>query len=142
MVENDFTRFEIQEDTDFSQGIPSLKEITLLHIRKISAICCNELSKGYWQERPIKVGGGITIMKTYHPDQRAIFCNSVDFLLWIVLPTADETFKTKYKDLKSDNSDQWEGKLDERKEIFKEINLMFERTNYFDSMTGKTERGK
>lgn len=141
MENNVFDGFSVQEEDDFTQGIPSLKEIALLHIRRISSICCGELTKGYWQDRPVKVGGGIAIMKTYHPDQRAAFCNAVDFLLWIVLPNADTTFKEKYKDI-TDDTDDWEKKLKKRQEIFKEINLMFDRINYFDSMQGQTERGK
>src|SRR3990167_9913248 len=95
MVDPDFSGFEIKEETDFQQGIPSLKDIALMHIRKISALCCNEFTKGYWDEKPLKVGGGIAIMKTYHPDQRAVFCNAVDFLTWIVYPFADSMFTQK-----------------------------------------------
>lgn len=140
---DEFSGFDIQEESDFMQKIASLKEIALIHIRKISEICCSEFTKGYWQEKPVKVGGGIAIMKTYHEDQRAVFCNAVDFLLWIVYPNSDEAFKEKYKDLKDDTDDkEWESKIKKRKEIFREINLMFNRTNYFDTMSGRTERSK
>lgn len=134
--------FSVQDEGDFSQGIPSIKEIALLHIRKISQICCSEFTKGYWEERPIKVGGGIAVMRTYHEDNRAVFCNSVDFLLWIVLPYSDSDFKTKYKDFDEGEEEDWDKKIKKRKKIFKEITLMFERTNFFDAMSGKTEKSK
>lgn len=130
--------FSVQEEGEFNQAVPSLKEICLIHIRKISEICCSEFTKGYWEEKPIKIGGGIAITRTYKTDQRAVFCNAVDFLLWIVFPMADSTFKDKYKEVKDDKTD-WEEKLKERKEIFKEINLMFERKSFFDTQQGKTE---
>lgn len=135
--------FNVQDEGDFTNAIPSIKEIALLHIRKISQICCSEFSKGYWEERPIKVGGGIAVMRTYHEDNRAVFCNSVDFLLWIVIPYSDSTFKEKYKGFADDTDNKdWDNKIKKRKEIFREITLMFERTNFFDSMSGKTERSK
>lgn len=133
--------FNVQDDADFSQGVPSLKEIALIHIRKISDICCNEFTKGYWEEKPVKVGGGIAITKKYNPDQRAVFCNSVDFLLWLIYPTSDNDFKTKYKleEYKTEEKKEWEAKIEERKKIFIDIMLMFNRTNYFDSQSGRTE---
>lgn len=130
--------FTIQDGDDFGTAVPSLKEVALLHIRKISGICCLEFTKGYWEEKPVKVGGGIAVMRVYHPDQRAVFCNSVDFLLWLVYPMSDDDFKKKYKDWKEDKT-EWEEKLEERKEIFKEINIMFNRVKFFDSMSGHTE---
>lgn len=141
--------FSVQEEGGFNDKVPSLKEIILLHIKKISGICCGEFSKGYWEERPIKVGGGIAIMRRYRPDQRAAFSNAVDFLLWLVYPLSDDTFKNKYKpednkeEKTEDNKEEkvnWEKILKERKEIFREINLMFERTNFFDMKSGQTEK--
>lgn len=133
--------FDVTEEGSFGDNIPSLKEIALIHIRKISGICCGEFSKGYWEERPIKVGGGIAVMRRYVPDQRAVFCNSVDFLLWLVFPMSDKDFKDKYKDFKDKTEDKidWEVRLETRKEIFKQINIMFSRYNFFDSQQGKTE---
>ena len=132
--------FDVKEEGDFTQGVPSIKEIALLHIRKISAISCLEFTRGYWDEKPIKVGSGIAVMKTYHPDQRAVFCNSVDFLLWIVFPYGDTDFKGKFKTFSDENNPDWEARLKKSKEIFREISLMFERTNFFDSQSGRTER--
>lgn len=141
MEDNIFSGFNVQEEGDFSQGVPSLKEIALMHIRKISQICCAEFSKGYWEEKPLKVGGGIAMTRTYHPDMRAVFCNAVDFLVWIVYPTSDSDFKAKAEGITEDEKDL-DKKLAERKKIFREVNLMFERTNFFDSQAGKTERGR
>lgn len=134
--------FSIQEEGDFGNKVPSLKEIALIHIRKISDICCNEFTPGRWEEKPIKVGGGIAITKKYVPDQRAVFCNAVDFLLWLVYPYADETFKEKYKlkEHKSDLTDKnWEEKLEKRQKIFIDLMIMFENTNFFDVRSGQKE---
>lgn len=137
--------FDVQEEGDFGQNIASLKEIALIHIRKISGICCNELIKGYWEEKPVKVGGGIAIMRRYNPDGRATFCNAVDFLLWIVAPLADTDFKTKYlsKELNfftdENNKVDWDKRLKHRQEIFRDINVMFNRCNFFDSHSGQSE---
>lgn len=130
--------FTIQDSEDFGGAVPSLKEVALLHIRKISAICCEEFTKGYWENKPVKVGGGIAVMKTYHQDQRAVFCNAVDFLLWLVCPMGDDDFKKKYLEWKGEKTDLDE-KLEERKEVFRQINIMFNRSKFFDSMSGKTE---
>lgn len=140
MVES-FGDFTINEEDSFNSETGGMREIILLHIRKLSGICCNELTKGYWEERPVKVGGGVSIMRTYKPDQRHAFCNAVDFLNWIVYPTADSPYKEKIDDLELE-LDNIEKKLKQRQLIFREINLMFERTNYFDSKTGQTERSK
>ena len=133
--------FSVQEEGGFSQGVPSLKEIALIHIRKISDICCNEFTKGYWEEKPVKVGGGIAITKKYNPDQRAVFCNAVDFLLWLIYPTSDKDFKDKYnlEEYKKEATTEWEAKIEERKKIFIDIMLMFNRINYFDAQQGQTE---
>lgn len=136
-----FNEFKIQDEGDFSDKVPSLKEIALLHIKKISDICCNEFTKGRWEEKPVKVGGGITITRKYIQDQRAIFCNAVDFLLWLVYPYADEKFRNTYKleETTEEEKKEWEAKIEERRKIFINIMLMFHRTNYFDSQTGQTE---
>lgn len=134
--------FNIQEEGDFGNKVPSLKEIALIHIRKISDICCNEFTPGRWEEKPIKVGGGIAITKKYIPDQRAVFCNAVDFLLWLVYPYADETFKGnhKVKEHKSDITEKdWEKKIEQRQKLFIDLMIMFENTNFFDVRSGQKE---
>ena len=134
--------FNIKEEGDFGDKVPSLKEIALIHIRKISDICCNEFTPGRWEEKPIKVGGGIAITKKYVPDQRAVFCNAVDFLLWLVYPYANDKFKEKYKVLehKSDITDKdWEAKIEKRQKIFIDLMIMFENTNFFDVRSGQKE---
>lgn len=130
--------FTIKDGDEFGTAVPSLKEVALIHIRKISGICCEEFTKGYWEEKPVKVGAGIAITRTYHQDNRAVFCNAVDFLLWLVFPMSDKEFKDKYVNFKETKT-ELDDKLAERKEIFKEINIMFNRTKYFDSLNGQTE---
>lgn len=130
--------FTIQDGDDYGGAIPSIKELALLHLRKISGLCCHEFTAGYWEEKPLKVGGGIAIMRTYHEDTRAAFCNAVDFLLWLVCPMADKDFKEKYSEWKGEGK-EWGEKIEERKQVFRKINEMFASMKFFDSMTGKTE---
>lgn len=129
--------FGVQEEGEYNNEIPSLKEIALLHIKKISEICCAEFSKGYWEERPIKVGTGISVMRIYHPDNRMVFCNAVDFLAWIVYPNSDDIFKGLVEGLADDKD--LDKRLDERKKLFQEMNKMFNRVNFFDSQSGRKE---
>lgn len=136
---NNFSGFGIQEEGEYNNEVPSLKEIALLHIKKISEICCEEFSKGYWEERPIKVGTGISVMRMYHPDGRVRFCNAVDFLAWIVYPQSDEDFRKRVDDLDKGDEKDIDKKLKERKVLFQEMNKMFDRVNYFDSQKGKSE---
>lgn len=130
--------FTIQDTDDFGGAVPSLKEVALLHIKRISNICCMEFTKGYWEEKPLKVGGGVAITRTYHPDQRAVFCNAVDFLLWIVIPMGDKVFIEKYTKWEG-KGETWEEKIEDRKKVFRDINIMFARCKFFDNMSGVTE---
>ena len=133
--------FSINDEGDYNDKVPSLKEIILLHIKRISSICCEEFIKGYWEEKPVKVGGGIAVMKKYHQDQRSVFCNAVDFLLWIVTPMGDNEFKEKYLEFENTNTDKEsiDARLKESQKIFRDINIMFNRTKFFDTMSGQTE---
>ena len=137
---NEFKDFEVQDEGSYDQGIPSLKEIVLRHISKIGEICCAEFTKGYWQDKTIKVAGGISVVSSYHEDNRLVYCNAMDFLVAIVYPNSDPAF-TKMADGLTDDEDI-DKRLKQRRNIFKEMNLMFKRTGYFDNMTGRTERTK
>lgn len=145
MVE--FGDFTINEEDAFNAETAGIKEIVLLHIKKIGGICCNEFTKGYWEERPVKVGGGVAIMRTYKPDQREAFSNAVDFLSWITYPGSDDKFKELFTEGKKfykliEGKEKIEEKVKQRQQLFIEINLMFERISFFDGKSGYTERGK
>lgn len=138
MVEN----IEFKDDSDFSpvEKTLSIKEITLRHIKKISDICCKEFRGGYWEKRPIQTNGGIIFMEIYHEDVREAYCNSIDFLMDLVYPLSDKLLKEYLQ--KNEGYDE-EGydieekevdikqKLNLKRRTFRQIHLMFERTNFW-----------
>lgn len=142
MINNTFLgNFDVQEEREYEKGVPSIKEIALMHIRKISEICCQEFTVGYWEEKPLKVGNSLVMSRVYHPDIRAVFCKAVDFLTWIVYPSSDVLFKKFIDDFNYKEQDM-EKKVEGREKIFKEMNIMFDRIRFFESKNTRTERSK
>ncbi len=127
----------------------SIREIILRHIRKISDLSCQELTESYWEERPVKIGSGVSIIKKYHPDLRCAFINAVDFLFYLIDPytTKDKKgiFKkevgklkksedSKWKSSKDESQSDWtDKKLDIQKKLFSEIMLFLNRIKFFQS---------
>lgn len=136
MVEKDFnSNVSFGDSGEYGEKTPSLKEIALIHIRKISGITCQELTKGYWQEKPLKVGTGIAITRVYHEDTRMAYINAIDFLIDIVYAYSDDTFRSYINEI--DNEEKItelsvDEKLKKRRVMFREMNKMFERMNFFD----------
>lgn len=141
MVKEDI---EVVDDEEFSYSKEgsSIKEIILRHIRKISDISCQELTASYQQEKPVKVGETLTLIKIYHPDLRLAYCNSVDFLLDILMPYSDEDFTKFHEKMEKDEEKEEEKfkgsktdwidiKLKYRRLLFGELNLMMHRINFF-----------
>lgn len=125
--------FSYSEESDYEKGESSIKEIVLRHIRKMSDLICQELTSGYFQEKPVKVGDSFTVIKVYHPDLKEAYCNAVDFLVDILYPKSDEKFKTYIDGLTDIDTLKDTAKINARRQIFKQINLFMERTNYFQS---------
>jgi len=121
----------------------SIKEIILRHIRKISDLCCQEFTGGYWEKKPIKTATGIMFMETYHQDVREAYCNSVDFLVDVIYPFADkDTELKKYLDENEKidiEQDDIKTKLKHKKKTFRQINMMFERINFWQGMESYNE---
>lgn len=136
-----FDDVEISDESDDSDEVTSIKQIALLHIKKISNIMIQELTGGYWEKKPVKTGSGIFMAQTYKPDLRAAYCNAVGFLCDIVYPNADKKFRDiadiLYKE--EDSIKDIKEKIKKFRVLFREINNMFERMNYFDSYIGRTE---
>ncbi len=127
----------------------SLKEIILRHIRKMSDISCQELTPSYWEERPVKIGAGVSLIKKYHPDLRSAFINAVDFLFSLIQPYMPKdkkgSFKkaignikksenSKWKSYKNKNQDEWvQAKLEIKQKLFSEIMLFLNLIKFFTS---------
>ncbi len=127
----------------------SLKEIILRHIRKMSDLNCQELTKSYYEKRPVKMGNSVSIIEKYHPDLREAFINATDFLFSLIqsyIPKDKKGFfkkalarikkseDSKWKNSKKETQDDWvQKKLELKKELFSEIMLFLNRIKYFSS---------
>jgi hypothetical protein len=138
----------IEDDYMSSEGIGTKEELILRHIKKISDLSVQELTPSYWEKKPISTQGGIMMSEIYHADMREAYCNAIDFLGDMIMPYADDTLKTFYKDVVEDgegllfkdavkkNTSQSEWiiiKLKLRRMLFQEINRFFERDDFFSS---------
>jgi hypothetical protein len=136
MVDINSKNFEFRDESEYEnkEGL-SIKEIILRHLRKISDICCQEFTGGYWLKKPIKTAGGIIFTETYYQDIREAYCNAIDFLIDVLYPSGDKDFK-KYVDT-NENIDKEEEDIKKRiikkRKTFKEMNLMFDRINFWTS---------
>ena len=143
-------KIEFKEESEYGQENYTLNEIILRHIRKIADICCQELTGGYWNKKPIRTQSGIVFTEEYHPDLREAYCNAIDFLVDLIYPKGDKDLKAYIKkhDKDDDNEDGKDNKDDNdlikekikrKRKIFKQINEMFERTNFFHSTDSSNE---
>ena len=130
---------EFREESEYKQEGYSMNEIILRHIRKMSDISCQEFTGGYWNKKPIKTQSGVMFTEEYHEDKREAYCNAVDFLIDVIYPMGDKDLKTyidsndKDFDEVTDDSLRIKKKLKLKRGIFKEINKMFDRTNFWQS---------
>lgn len=132
MVDESIIQFKEESEEQQSKE-SSIREIVLRQIRMIGDICSQEMTGGYWQERPIKVGGGIVISKEYHQDQREAYCNAVEFIIDLVYAYADITLKNAVDEMEKLSPKDIKDKLILRKKIFREINVFFNREDFFES---------
>ena len=132
---------EYRDSSEFGEEELSIKTIVLSHIKKISDISCQEFTGGYWEKKPMKTTGGIYFSEEYHQDMREAYCNAVDFLVDIVYPNSDKIFKDfiDAEEKKQESITEANEKQKNRRQIFKAINKMFDRNNYFKSSEGGIE---
>ena len=130
------------ESEDSPQAALSINEIILRQIKKIGDICSKELTGGYWQKKPIKVEGGVMFSEEYKEDLRLAYCNSVDFIIDLVYPIGDEKLNKAVDNLEAKKVIGPSEKLSEHRIIFREINKMFERENFFNRSQNVTNRSK
>lgn len=152
MVEGDI---EFRDEGDY-QGEQkySIKEIILRHIRKISDLSCQEFTGGYWEKKPIKTPSGIMFTESYKQDVREAYCNSIDFLIDVVYPMCKDDKKLKEylekfegykeeikdeKDLKPEQKADINDKMRKKRITFRQINLMFERINFWQGTESYNE---
>ena len=125
----------------------TIKEVIILHIKKISDLSTKELTPSFWSKRPMKMGDGVAIVETYHPDTRMAYCNAVDFLLDLMMPKADKKFKDALKIIEDEENEKFEEhkkdgkkqtdwvwtKLELRRTLFGQLILLIDRIKLFDA---------
>ena len=125
---------EFSDEGDYQQQQLNIKEIILRHVRKISDICCKEFTGGYWSRKPVKTSGGVMFTEEYHEDIREAYCNAVDFLVDMLYPLGDkelQEYLNKNEIVDKDWGEDIKAKLISKRKTFKEINIMFERINFW-----------
>lgn len=139
MVES-YQGFQISEEEEEQTEESSIKQIVLSHIKRIGQICCKEFTGGYWQKKPVKTQGGIFFSEMYIEDTREEYCNAINFLTDIVYPLSDKKFK-EYIDTFKEKEDEADinKKVKQKRKIFQEINIMFERVGFFSSSEFRKE---
>jgi len=121
------------DESDSEKEAGTINEVILRQIRKLGDICSKELTGGYWEKKPVKVGDGIVFTEEYHEDLREAYCNSVNFITDLAYPNADGKFKKFFdeiddKELTADIKDR----LKINRQIFRELNKMFVRFDFFE----------
>jgi len=76
----------------------TFKDIVLQHLKKIGTYMSVEFRGGYWEEREVFSGQISNVIRTYVPDTREVFSNSVDYLHDILYPYFDDIMKQKSED--------------------------------------------
>jgi len=146
MKEDDVTFIDAEENYGTRDHQISFREIVLRHLSKISEICTAEFKEGYWQKRPMSIGGGVYMSEVYIEDKRDAYINAVDFFHDILLPSFDEDMikfddeqekeldKTleKYKQDRKASTEWMDHKLLAKRKLFQQLNLLLNRTGYFE----------
>lgn len=141
-MDDDVQFIDAEQELRSPQGT-TFKEIVMGHLTKISNICTKEFREGYWEERPVKIGESVFIIKNYKEDTRDAYVNAVDFLHDILLPRFNkdcidkiEIINNKLKKEKEDIKDKnkWRDKrLELRREIFIELNKLLKHLKYLEA---------
>jgi len=125
----------------------TIKEVIIMHIKKISDLTCQELTPSFWSKKPMKMGDGVAMVETYHPDLRVAYITAVDFLQDLLMPKSDKDFdkvleilndeEVKLFDEHKDNGksqDEWIWtKLGLRRTLFGQLILLINRVKLFEA---------
>ncbi len=75
------------------------KFILMRQIDKVRLSRSTEMRGGYWEKRPIAMGGGYTETQVYIPDTQETYTASVKALRCLMIVYFDEEFTKNYNDL-------------------------------------------
>lgn len=141
MVDFDDDSVEIEETTEYQKKEVTIKDIILNHIRAISKICTEEMTAGFWQEKPVKTGSGIFLAKQYKPDRRLSYSVAVDFLSDTVIAMIDEKLKDKLvQQYVKDNQKDYkaEERYKDKREIYRHIMFALMDLGFFGTEEART----
>lgn len=124
----------------------SFQDLILSHLRKLSELCSSELSIGRIEEKPVLIAGSMALVKTYIPDGRSAFIQSVGFLHDLLLPRFDDDMKSKALEIETlinkekDEARRTQMKRDDwldveakhTRKLFQEINCLLARIQFFE----------
>lgn len=117
----------------------NIKQIVLETIKKLGEISSFEFRGGFMQK---KISGNL-IEEIYVEDSRKKFIQVIEFLVSLVKPKFDKTMKETHERLMKEQENNYNlyankdnevytiNKLKIMRELFDEVNLFFERANYF-----------
>jgi hypothetical protein len=73
----------------------TFRMIVLEHLKKIGTYASVEFRGGYWEDRSFVVAGGgaVNTFRTYVPDTRETYSNSVEYLYDLLYPHFDDEMK-------------------------------------------------
>lgn len=90
----DKPQFEDAEGFQFGPKNPlDFKMIILMHLKNIGKYSAVEFRGGYWDTKPISVGGAILEHRVYTPDTREVYSNAVEYLHDMLYPHFDEKMR-------------------------------------------------
>lgn len=135
------------EFVTLKDGTMAIKDLIIRHLGKISDLCTKEFTPSFWSKKPVKVGEGVAIVETYHPDTRLAYCNAVDYLHDIMAVYSDKTFMVKLKAIHDSQNEQFKlfkeakgtqdswiwTKLEFKRKLFGQLILLIDRAKLFSA---------
>lgn len=120
---------DADSDISFNNKDFSFKQLVLNHLASISRITSKEFFKGYWERRPVSIGGGTSWVEKYHEDGRLAYINAIDFLYDLLLPHFDKDMTIDDIDYGNYNTDQ---QVPLKRKVFQRLSKLLERKGYFE----------
>lgn len=104
-MEEEQTKF-IDAETYTGQGQEKLtfRDIVLSHLKKIGTLASVEFRGGYWDEKAIHTSSVTNIIRTYIPDTREVYSNSIDYLHDLLYPHFDKKMLEASKKAEEEDS--------------------------------------
>lgn len=125
----------------------SFKEIVMTQLSRITQLSSKEFKPGgYWEERPVIVGGSVYLQKSYVEDGRLAYINGVDVFGDLLLGKFDKIMKEEIKKLELEETksfeeikrgggdkDKWiNTKLKIKRKLFQQLCLLLGREGYLE----------